>query len=494
MKKQLFIFLVLCFFGINTASAQVQRPRLVVGLVVDQMRWDYLYFYNDQYCNDGIKRLLNEGFSCESTMINYIPTVTAIGHASIFTGTGPALHGIAGNSFYEDGKRMYCCGDPSVNPVGSNSDKEKLSPRNMYATTIGDQLRLATDFKSRVIGVALKDRAAILPAGHSANAAYWYDKHEHKFITSTYYMQQLPDWVVKFNQDNFIPDDIRGKPVGITHTFKMAEAVLENEKLGQTGNTDMLTVSISSTDIIGHATGTRGPENKEAYLQLDKDIAHFLQTLDRLVGKGNYLFFISADHGAVHNPNFLKKNHIPADGLQLWDDSKKLNQELALQFKGADKLILGTGSNSLYLNHEQINALGLKLCDVKAAIKKRLLEDKRINYVVDRANIMNEPIPQMLRERVILGYNHRRSGDLLVITQPNVVPGSNAADYVGTSHGTWNPYDSHIPLVFFGWHIQPGQTNAATNIVDIAPTVCAMLHIQMPSACVGTPILQVTEK
>lgn len=494
MKKQILLTLLLFVLCMTSASAQIQRPRLIVGLVVDQMRWDYLYFYNDLYCNDGLKRLLNEGYSCENNMINYVPTVTAIGHASIYTGTGPALHGIAGNNFYEDGKRMYCVEDKSVTPVGTNSEKEKMSPRNLLATTIGDQLKLATDFKSRVFGVALKDRAAILPAGHAADAAYWYDKSTFKFISSSYYMQELPEWVVKFNQDNFIPKDVLGIPTGINLTFKMAEALLENEKLGQTANTDMLAVSISSTDIIGHATGTRGEENVQAYLQLDKDIAHFLSTLDRLVGKGNYLLFLSADHGAVHNPNFLKKHRLPAAGLPLWEEVKPLNQQLQRIFPGADKLIIGVGSNSIYLNHEQIVKLNLPVDKIKQEIKRILLKDKRICYVVDRSNIVNEPIPQFLRERIVLGYHHRRSGDLLVVTQPNVVPGSNASDYVGTSHGVWNPYDAHIPLVFFGWNIPHGQTNAETCIVDIAPTVCAMLHIQMPNACIGKPIVQITER
>ena len=300
----------------------------------------------------------------------------------------------------------------------------------------------------------------------------------------------------QFNkQNNTAPGfQILNDDMGVSMTFRMAEALIKNEQLGQRGQTDMLAVSISSTDIIGHATGTRGEENVQAYLQLDKDIAHFLSTLDRLVGKGNYLLFLSADHGAVHNPNFLKKHHLPAAGLPLWEEVKPLNQQLQRIFPGADKLIIGVGSNSIYLNHEQIEKLKLPVDKIKQEIKDILLKDKRICYVVDRANVVNEPIPQFLRERIVLGYHHRRSGDLLVVTQPNVVPGSNASDYVGTSHGVWNPYDSHIPLVFFGWNIPHGQTNAETRIVDIAPTVCALLHIQMPNACIGKPIVQITER
>ena len=491
MKRLLILFLT-CLAVVNI-NAQVERPKLVVGLVVDQMRWDYLYFYNDEYSENGIKRLLNEGFSCENNMINYVPTITAIGHTSVYTGTTPALHGIAGNNFYENGKPVYCCGDPNVKPIGTDSKAGLMSPRNMLATTIGDQLRLATNFRSRVYGVALKDRAAILPAGHSANAAYWYDKSVGHFITSSYYMEELPEWVKTFNKHNRTDGDVRGKPEGITLTFKMAEAVLQNEQLGLKGETDMLCVSISSTDIIGHATGTRGPENRAAYLQLDKELAHFLNTLDQHVGKGNYLFFLTADHGAVHNPQYLKAHHLPGAGFPAWEESKALNQYLCEKFIAQGNIILGTGSNSFYFDKEVLAKNHLNRSDVVQAAREYLMRDNRVAYVVDRLQVSTESIPQLLRERIINGTHLKRSGDILVITNPGVVPGSNKPDYVGTSHGAWNPYDAHIPLVFMGWHIQQGETATTNNIVDIAPTICALLHIQQPNACIGTPIPQVVK-
>ncbi|MBP3787532.1 MAG: alkaline phosphatase family protein, partial [Prevotella sp.] len=251
MKRILLIFTLLLTLTAAT-QAQVKRPKIVVGIVVDQMRWDYLYYYYDEYCSGGLKRLLREGFSCENNMINYIPTVTAIGHTSIYTGTVPSLHGIAGNTFYQNGKKVYCCEDSTVTPIGSNGKAGLMSPRNCYATTIGDMLKVATDFKSKVIGVALKDRAAILPAGHSADAAYWYDIEAGHFITSSYYMNKLPKWMEKYNEKHGTTPgkDIRYKPSAITLTFDMAKAILENEKMGEGKETDMLCVSISSTDLI----------------------------------------------------------------------------------------------------------------------------------------------------------------------------------------------------------------------------------------------------
>ena len=493
MKNKLFLLLAACCIALNL-QAQVQRPKLVVGLVVDQMRWDYLYFYNDEFCEGGFKRLLAEGYSCENTMINYVPTVTAIGHTSIYTGTTPALHGIAGNNFYQDGKTFYCCGDETVKPVGSKGKAGLMSPRNMLATTIGDQLRLATNFSSRVFGVALKDRAAILPAGHSANAAYWYDKEAGHFITSTYYMNQLPQWLNQFNQQNKTNEDIRATDQGVTLTFKLAEALIQNEQLGQQPQTDMLCVSISSTDMIGHATGTRGKENRSVYLQLDRDLAHFLQVLDQQVGPGNYLLFLSADHGAVHNPNYLKQHHLPGAGFPAWEAAKELNKTLAKKYQIKGNIILGTGSNSLYLDHKLLDKNNLQRQQVISDIRNLLMPDPRIAYVVDRQNVATQSIPQLLRERIINGTHPKRSGDILIITTPGVVPGSDKPDYIGTSHGAWNPYDAHIPLIFYGWHIQHGATAATNHIVDIAPTICAMLHIQQPNACIGQAITTVFEQ
>lgn len=290
MKKSLLILLLMVcpFLG----HAQVIRPKLVVGIVVDQMRWDYFYYYNREFCAGGFKRLLSEGYRCQNTMVPYIPTVTAIGHSSIYTGSVPALTGILGNSFFINGKKAYCCGDDSVETVGSKSKEGKMSPRRLLASTIGDELKLATDFKSKVVGVALKDRAAILPAGHCADAAYWWDSSEGRFITSTYYMNKLPAWVEQFNKAHQQKKgfDVKSTPKGITLTFDMAEAALKNERLGLGTETDMLTVSISSTDIIGHIYSTRGSEIHDAYIQLDRELDRFSTHLMRSWDVGTILF------------------------------------------------------------------------------------------------------------------------------------------------------------------------------------------------------------
>lgn len=474
------------------AFGQIQRPKLVVGLVVDQMRWDYLYYYYDQFGEGGLKRLVDEGFSCENTMINYVPTVTAIGHASIYTGSTPALHGIAGNDFMIGGKRAYCVSDPTVKSVGSDNKEGQMSPRNLLASGIGDVLKIATDYKAKVIGVALKDRAAILPAGHGADAAYWWDTSAGHYVSSTYYMRELPAWVKQMNKKLQVKPgtDVKTSVEGVTKTFEMAIAALENEQLGQDEVTDLLAVSVSSTDAIGHEYGTRGKENHDVYMRLDQELAKFLNILDQKVGKGNYLLFLSADHGGMHNANVMKRHNIPADGYAAWDEIKTLNEAFKAKY-GVEKAALMANANRIYLNHKALADAGIDLAAAKKEAVELLSKNDKVYMVVDYANAVTTSVPQLIRERIVNGWNPDRSGDLFVIPKPAHVADDVTPDYIGTNHCVWNPYDSHIPMVFFGWHVNHGQTSIPTRIVDIAPTVCAMLHIQMPNACIGDAVEKV---
>lgn len=495
MKKILMSILLLIGCVQTTWAEKVERPKLVVGIVVDQMRWDYLYYYYDQYGEDGLKRLLKDGFSCENTMINYVPTVTAIGHSTTYTGSVPALTGIAGNNFYLNGKNVTSVTDTTVYAVGSDKASRygKCSPRNMLANTIGDQLKIATDFKSKVIGVALKDRASILPAGHAANAAYWWDEKAGHFITSSYYMEQLPRWMETFNRNHHTESgfDIKTSTKGVTMTFKMAEEVVQRERLGKHEQTDMIAVSISSTDAIGHTYSTRGKENHDVYMQLDKDLAHFLRVLDNEVGRGNYLLFLTADHGAVHNGNFLNSHRLPGGGYSGSSVAKGLDEHLSTVFGKEGKYVKAMMDCRIYLDHDFIDSKGIDLQAVKTEAVKWLKKDPQFAYVTDYEDISNQSIPQFLRERIINGYHRMRSGDLMVVLQGSHMYGTVGPDYKGTSHGTWNPDDSHIPLLFMGWHVKKGSTNTPTYMTDIAATVCAMLHIQMPDCCIGNAIQEV---
>mgnify|MGYP002625062443 FL=1 len=490
MKKFFLILSAFLVLGTAPVSARVERPRIVVGMVIDQMRWDYFYYYYDQFGEGGLKRLIDEGFSYENLMINYVPTVTAIGHSSIYTGTVPAIHGICGNNFLIDGVPTYCCEDNTVQGVGSSNEAALMSPRNLQSYTMGDQLKLATDFRSKVIGVAMKDRAAILPAGHGADAAYWWDTDAGHFVTSTYYMETLPTWVEKFNRQyqQEPGKDVKSTDEGVTLTFRMAEAALENEHLGEGDVTDMLCVSISSTDVIGHAFGTRGPQNKSVYMRLDRDLAHFFSVLDKRYGKDGYLFFLSADHGGAHNPNFLRSHSLPAAGLELGRHRQDYNEQLCERTGLTGKLIKATNSCRIYLDHELIASQGGDLRKVKEAAIDIFRADDRFQFVVDFEQASSTTIPLLIRERIINGYHPHRSGDIILIPRSQYIETSDSADYVGTTHGEWNPYDSHIPFVLMGWHVEAGQSSQPCRIVDIAPTICEMLHIQMPNGCIGNSL------
>ena len=502
MKKQALLvwLMLLCATSALAQSKFGESPKLVVGIVVDQMRWDYLSRYYDRFSQDGFRRLIDKGYSCDNCLINYLPTVTAIGHTSAYTGTSPAFHGICGNNFYIDGRKTYCTADSTVQPVGSNNKKGKMSPRNMLATTIGDQLRLHTDFASKVIGVSYKDRAAILPAGHSATAAYWLDTDNLCFITSTYYMTDLPDWAKKQNQQMAKNKELKqaGSKIGFyplcgTLTTDMAIAALKGEHLGKGKVTDMLCVSYSQTDVIGHEWGTRGTRTDEAYLQLDKDIARLLKALDTQVGQGNYIVFLTADHGASHNNNFLNEHKIPA-GKWPAPDRKDNAEEYVKQQLGNRKNVIADEMDYRYfLNKKSIKEQGLEYEKVKQTVIEYLRQAPNVCFVVDYERAAQVGVPALIRERALMGYNFRRSGDILAVPNPNYYTFGSWSSEVGTTHGEWNPYDAHIPLLFYGWHIPQGATSREVHITDIAPTVCQLLHIQQPNACVGEAISEITK-
>jgi predicted AlkP superfamily pyrophosphatase or phosphodiesterase len=550
------IFALLVFFSPFYSSAQKTkkpvsdanftsipaRPKLVVGIVVDQMRWDYLYRYANRYGAGGFNRLLNEGFTCENTHIPYIPTVTAAGHTGIYTGSVPAIHGIASNNFYiqATGKSIYCTEDSTVKTVGSSSKAGQMSPANLLVTTITDELKLATNFKSKVIGVALKDRGGILPAGHAANAAYWFDDASGNWITSTYYMAALPTWVNNFNSqklpEKYIDQDwntlypietysqstaddnlyegklsgekapvfphylskmfkgnfgiIRTSPYGNQLTLDFAKEVIKNEHMGKGSHTDFLTVSFSSTDYVGHKYGVNAIETEDVYLRLDKNLAELFNTLDATVGKGQYTVFLSADHGAAHNPTFLKDHKIPAG---IWSTStvlKNLNSALENEFKQA-KLVVSLSSYQVSFNNLLIEKENLNIDAIKEATIKFLKKQEGVAYAVDMEKASIASIPKALKTRIINGYNRERSGAIQIVLKPGVFSGSGTT---GTSHGTWNPYDTHIPLVFMGWGIKHGSLNRQTSMADIAPTLAALLHIQEPNGNIGLPIEEVLKK
>lgn len=505
MKKSLFLLIMaLCAVQLVWAHTDFgERPKLVVGIVVDQMRWDYLSRYYDQFQDDGFKRLIKKGYSCDNCLINYVPTITAIGHTSAYTGTTPALHGICGNDFFIDDESVYCCSDKTVEPVGTDNRKKGcMSPRNLLSTTIGDQIRLHTDFKSKVVGISYKDRAAILPAGRSSDHAYWLDTDNGQFITSTYYRSELPAWAKAVNQELKKNKELQkvGKDVGLYPlcghiTTDMAIAALKGEQLGKGEVTDMLCVSYSQTDVIGHKWSTRGEHTDEAYLELDKDIARLLKALDDQVGEGNYLLFLTADHGGAHNYQFMIDHKMNGGAWRTDDEVMKEKLDVCLKENfGATvdrSIINGFLGYRVYLNHGKIKALGLDLQKVKEVLVEYFSQVPHVQFVMDFEKVNTWSVPDALRNRALLGYHPHRSGDLLLVLEAGYYEFGKWSSPVGTTHGEWNPYDAHIPLLFYGWKVEHGSTSREVHITDIAPTITQMLHIQQPNACIGEAIGEV---
>ncbi len=525
----------------QTPAATPQRPKLIVGLVVDQMRWDFLYRYSEKYGQNGFKRLLREGYSCENTHINYSPSYTACGHTCVYTGSVPGVHGITGNNWFDlkQGKSVYCTEDTTEKTVGSNSNAGMMSPRRMLTTTVTDELRLATNFKSKVIGVAIKDRGSILPAGHSANAAYFYDPSSGNWITSTYYMPDLPTWVKQFNdyklpekylKDNWntlqpiekytesTDDDefyegtfetetkpvfthrvgevvtpaykiLAATPYGNTVTLKFAEGTILNEHLG--GNTvpDFLAVSLSSTDYIGHRFGPNSIEAEDCYLRLDKDLEEFFTFLDEHVGKGNYLLFLTADHGAAHVPEFMKEHKIPAGVFPIDTVVKQLEAKLNQDY-GQGEWLLSVDNMQITLNNKLIAERNANKEKMKADISNFLLQFDGVVRILDLENMDKALAEPGMKADIANGYYPSRSGELYIQFEPGWFEGMAK----GTTHGTVYPYDTHIPLVWMGWHITPGEDHSDIHMTDIAPTVAALLHIQEPSGNVGKVITGIMGK
>ncbi|MCE3283612.1 MAG: nucleotide pyrophosphatase, partial [Chitinophagaceae bacterium] len=460
------------------SSAKTARPKLVVGIVVDQMRWDFLYRYYDRYSAGGFKRLMNEGFNCENAMIPYTPTYTAAGHACVYTGSVPAVHGIMGNNWYDKtlGRNVYCTEDSTVQSVGTTSAAGKMSPVNMWTTTISDEMRIATNFRSKVIGVAFKDRGSILPAGHSANAAYWFDDATGGFITSSYYMNDLPQWVKDFNnkklpdaylqknwntlyplntyrqstrdsvpyesvlpkEDNTFPhitstitnnryNSFRYTPYANTFTLDMAKAAVIAENLGRSGETDILAISFSSTDYMGHEFGPNSIEIEDTYLRLDADIASFLDFLDKTVGKNQYTVFLTADHGVANVPGFLKEHKIPAGTFDDAEISKQLNVfiENRYNLKNAISRII---NYQVYFNDAVVNEQVKP--EVTRATIRQLLTYPFIANAFELSNMFSVPVPGKLRDMMANGYNVKLSGDIQINYKPQWYDGWAK----GTSH------------------------------------------------------------
>ncbi len=524
------------------AQAQADKPKLVVGIIVDQMRQDYLYRFSDRYSDGGFKRMMKDGFMMKNGHYNYIPTYTGPGHASVYTGTTPATHGIIGNDWYVKSldQMIYCAGDTTVTNIGGSAENGFISPRNLLTTTITDELRINTQKRSKVVGVAIKDRGASLPAGHLGDA-YWFDSNTGEFMTSSYYHEKLPEWVNKFNQkksvdtylsqtwntlypintykasmvdDNIFEGKFSGKdtptfpydlkelrktngefglisstPFGNTMTLDFALAALEGEKMGMGEETDFLALSFSSPDYIGHRFGPQSKEIEDTYLRLDQEIERLLNYLDEKYGKDQYVVFLSADHAVAEIATHMISEKVPGGNLRTGAVMTELLSYISSKY-GPGKWIKNNSNGQLFLNHELIQEKEMNQEDFENEIAQFLLKFDGIKEVYTGTAMRTREFTEGRSMLLQMGYNHKASGDILMILEPGWLTGG----ATGTSHGTGFSYDTNVPILFYGWHVPAGESSRYVTVTDIAPTLSMMLDIKLPNGATGQPILEITDK
>ncbi|KYG83274.1 alkaline phosphatase PafA [Roseivirga echinicomitans] len=541
MKKFSYLVLILTLLCSVQLSAQKvnEKPKLVVGIIVDQMKQEYLTRFYDSYGEGGFKRFVEEGFMARNGQYDYAYTVTGPGHASVYTGTTPAVHGIVNNSWYSRSlkRSVYCAEDTTVLAVGGSAKNGLISPINLYSTTITDELKLYTQRKGKVIAMSIKDRGAALPGGHLSDGSYWYDSSTGEFMTSTYYMNDLPSWVKSFNAaknvdkylnmtwDTFLPiekytasgpDDspyesgFKGKdtptfpydlktlrkdngnfsmisstPFGNSMLTDLALLALDAENLGQDNTPDFLAVSYSSTDYVGHNFGPLSKEVQDTYIRLDRELARLFKALDQKVGKGNYTVFLSADHAVAENSKRMKDDGFKIDNLSSRVTRKAVTD--ALNAKYGEKEWIESFSSNIHLNHDLIAAEGVDLYEMQTLVAQKMMEQEGVYMALTAHDLVTNNYTKSIKNLMQNAFHTKESGDVLIVMDPGWQTGGSK----GTSHGNPWTYDTHVPILFFGWGVKQGSSVREIHITDIAPTISMLLNMRLPNGTTGTPIPEI---
>jgi predicted AlkP superfamily pyrophosphatase or phosphodiesterase len=515
-----------------------RRPKLIIGITIDQMRYDYIEKYWDDFGNDGFKKLVNDGFFARNLHYNYMPTYTAAGHAAIYTGTTPAYNGILANDWYlrDQDTMIYCTGDGKVRGIGTSSSSGKMSPHRLISTTIGDELKLFSNQRSKVIGISMKDRGAILPAGRTADAAYWFiGGTEGNWVTSSWYMDSLPNWVSDYNKTRAADKYINGKwelllspdkydesmednnayelpfkgttrpafpydlaalrelngnydllkstPFANTLTTDFAKAVIANEKLGKGKTTDMLCVSYSGTDYVGHQFGIHSKEAEDTYIRLDLEIAALIKYLDEKVGKGEYLLFLTADHAGVPTPSYHSTFNASAGYWKSDRLEEKVNEFLTTKYGPATWIVNETNQN-IFLNRTIIREKNLDLKKIQIEVAQFVSEQESVLMAFNGSDLDRFAERSPIASHVQLGYSQRYSGDVIYVLNPGYME----YGMQGTTHGSPYTSDTHVPAIFYGFGVKKGESYDHQTICDIAPTVTSICKLPLPNACIGEPI------
>ncbi|MFP5263341.1 MAG: alkaline phosphatase family protein [Blastocatellia bacterium] len=531
--------------GTRPAKSSATQPKLLLMIVVDQFRYDFLERFQDLFGPGGFRRLMNEGAFFVNANYDYVPTYTAPGHAAIFTGSVPAQNGIVGNTWYdrEAGRVRIMVSDTSAHMVtesGVAAEAGAPSPRVLLGTTIGDQMRLSNNFRSKVITMSQKDRSAVLPGGQRPNGAFWFSNQTGAFVTSDYYLKELPVWVKNFNAshrpdkyfgmkwdralaggsydrsqvDNLavqtsplgkkFPYTVTGgeekpgarfygafelTPFATEHLADFARAAIEAESLGADSYTDLLSVSFSTPDLAGHAYGPDSQEVQDIYVRLDRVIADLLSYVDRRVGLANTVVAVTGDHGVAPVPEYMQSHGIDAERLSPNQAIDAANKALAARF-GGDKWVLAFVNDQLYLDRKMIADRKADPAEAERVAGEAALTVPGVVTFFTRAQINEGRLPPTaVARRVTNGFNRLRSGDVWLITKPfsffleGSVP-------LATTHGSPYNYDTHVPVILFGAGVKAGRYSVECTPSDIAPTLAALLGIEQPSNRVGRVLVE----
>jgi predicted AlkP superfamily pyrophosphatase or phosphodiesterase len=520
-----------------TPPCQAESPKLVVAILVDQLRYDYLERFKEHFGRGGFRLLMEEGAFLTFAQYNYSPTVTGPGHASFLSGSPPSVHGIIGNDWFDKrtGKNLNCVADSDVEGVGVTGSVGKRSPRNFTGSNLADELRLR--YRSKVVGISLKDRGAILPAGKKPSGAYWFDSRAGNFITSTYYMAELPKWVESFNErkvpasyvgqtwKRLLPessyqwaDELPGEaaapgdrsktfdhtirpsgaesfenivptPFGNQLLAEFAEAAIDGEHLGAGPHPDLLTISFSSPDAAGHLFGPYSQEVQDIILRLDQQLASLFAHLDRRVGLANVTIVLTADHGVAPAPEFALAQGLDGKRVDMNTLLGGLFATLEKQF-GAGRFFLSPRMHdgALYFDHAALRERGLAAETLATAVRDWALDTGFFQAAFTRTQLLDGRAPGALGQLVLNGFHPERSGDVVLVQKPFHLPGTAAA---GTTHGSPYSYDTHVPVLFFGTGFKPGRYADSFSITDIAATLSAALRLTVPSGNVGAPLTKI---
>jgi predicted AlkP superfamily pyrophosphatase or phosphodiesterase len=525
--------------GQSQTNSFPEKPKLIISIFVEGMRYDYLYQYWDHFSEGGFKALVNKGMFYRNAEYKYLYTKSSCGYATFVTGANPSQHGIVNDIWYKQlsNQKMYCTFDPNVQALGSKEYENKQSPSQMLSSTFSDELKLSNFKQSKVISISCKDYASVLPGGHMADGAYWMDKKTGNWISSTYYFSSIPNWVSRFNEkkfpdiyaskiwDTFLPfekytmclgddnsfetgfiggyktfpytiselksvmdsyDILNYIPFGNTYTKDFAVSAIVNEELGKDEYCDYLNISFTANENISRMFSIRSMEMADAYIRLDRDLEHFLNFVNDYVGIENTIIILTSDRGSSDSPKLLESIKMPG-GIFKDKNAETLLESYLNALYHTGNLIEYFDGSYLYLNRTKIEDQKLDLVDVRRKVADFLIDFTGVANALTSDDLEGRNYNYGMALKAQNSYHKKHSGDISVILEPGYIPGSDM------TYGSGYRNYTHVPLIFYGWKIQAGKTDRPVSIEDVAPTLSGILRIAYPGASTGTVLEEIVK-